>query len=109
MFTMYSMCTTVLWGVFFFVLLQDTLLQFLLIQLRAHHPLGCHRDDSGGWAANERLWKVCNGCKYQDGGEVSFLIISVSLGSDMWTSLVVYWKCLRFCPTAMDSAFSVIL
>eukprot|EP00117_Sycon_ciliatum_P033907 scpid11421/ scgid25987/ Serine-protein kinase ATM; Ataxia telangiectasia mutated homolog len=37
--------------------LRDPLLRFLVIQLRAHHPQGCFREDSGGWAANERMWR----------------------------------------------------
>ena len=37
---------------------QEHLVDFLLIQIRVHHPKGRHRDEEGAWSTNDMLWKV---------------------------------------------------
>eukprot|EP00731_Ephydatia_muelleri_P031937 Em0023g444a len=37
---------------------QEHLVEFLLIQVRVHHPKGRHRDEDGAWSTNDILWKT---------------------------------------------------
>lgn len=40
--------------------LQNHLVQFMRLQICAHHPLGAHEDDEGGWSTSVKHWKVFN-------------------------------------------------
>ena len=42
----------------FFKLMQFDIFWFNRFQMKVHHPCGRHGEDSGGWAANDTLWKV---------------------------------------------------
>ena len=39
--------------------LQDHLIQFMRLQICAHHPFGAHEDSEGGWSSSVNHWKVC--------------------------------------------------
>ncbi|XP_066028150.1 serine-protein kinase ATM isoform X2 [Pocillopora verrucosa] len=39
--------------------LKDHLIQFMRLQICAHHPFGAHEDSEGGWSSSVNHWKEC--------------------------------------------------
>ncbi|KAJ7363434.1 hypothetical protein OS493_009588 [Desmophyllum pertusum] len=38
---------------------KNQLIQFMRLQICAHHPLGAHEDDDGSWSSSVNRWKNC--------------------------------------------------